>query len=598
MQTRLLTILLCLSFFPSVAQDQRRLLLFDQKINEATNDAKKIIALGELAEYYSVFKLDSKADSILQKAFFIAEISSDKDLVLQILFDNNITNIHAWNSKETFERSNKFIQRGLEFAQELNRQDYIAVGHIRLAGLYRKRYQYDEAVQEATRAFTALENVKADSLRCVLYIELGDIYVAKADAVQAYKFYNNAFEIAYKKKNTPLQSETYHRFFELYRSLGNEDMGKKYLLQSLELNTNHHYTLGLFKDYLDLARITNDKSHIDKAASLANDLNSDRYKLAAKRLLYYWYMVEGKNSAVTFNFLYSNPDLVQFFTNPGPANFHWQVGNIYRYSGAYDSAIHYYRMADTEHLAKYDIAIKLAIYNAMAGTYLQNKDSSNAKEYYIKTFALSRQINQLDSLPALCDKLAALYAKDLDFRIAYYYAGQADSANKILQLNAAKDKVVLLQVDRENKKRGSDLTEATQKKARKNYLQIMAITLMITIIFACMLFIGMFAVSKTTIRMLGYFAFICLFEFIILLLDHPIIVISHGEPLKIWVIKIILIALLVPFQHFLEHGLIRFLQSRKLLEARQRFSLKNWWYRLKNPAPNKDAGIEEDTAVL
>ena len=598
MHSRLLMILFCLFFFSAAAQDQQRLHFFEQKIADAKNDAEKIFAMGELAEYYSVFKLESKADSILQKALFFAEVSSDKDLVLKILFNKNVANLKAWSSKETFERSSNFAQKGLQYAQELNRPDYVALAYIRLAGIYRKRGLFNEAIQQATQAFTALANTNADSLRCVLYNELGDIYIAKGDAVPAYKNYNNAFDIAYKQKNIQQQSEIYHRFSELYRSFGDNETSKKYLLQSLQLNTKNHYSEGLFKDYIGLARISNDRNYIDKASELAKGLNSDRNKLVAKQLMYYWYMVEGKNSTQTFNYLLSNPDLVQFFKNPGLANYYWQTGDIYRYSAKFDSALYYYRLAETELTANYDAGNKLTIYTAMAETYLQNRDSSIAKNYFEKAFVLCRQINKLSPLLSICTQIGMLHAKNSDFKMAYYYAIQADSASKLLQSNAAKDKVVMLQVDRENKKRESDVLEAAQKTERKHNLQVMAITLMLTGIFAFMLFLGMFAVSKTTIRMIGYFAFISLFEFIIVLLDHPIIAISHGEPLKIWGIKICLIAMLVPFQHFLEHRLISFLQSRKLLEARQRFSLKNWWYRLKKTAPVKDAGIEEDTAVL
>ncbi|MEP7165414.1 MAG: hypothetical protein ABI741_12015 [Ferruginibacter sp.] len=598
MTSRLLTILFCLSFLPAAAQDPRRLLLYDQEISGAKNDAEKVFAMGELAEYYSVFKLESKADSILQKALFIAEVSTDKDLVLKILFNNNVTNLNAWSSKQAYERSSNFVQKGLQYAQELNRRDYVALAYIRLAGIYRKRGLYNEAIQQAMQAFTALANTEADSLRCALYNELGDIYIAKGDAVPAYKNYNNAFDIAYKQKNMQLESEIYHRYSELYRSFGDDDMGKKYLLQSLELNTKHHYQEGLFRDYIGLARITNDRDYIDKAISLSEKLKSDRYKLAARKLMYYWYMVEGKNSTQTFNYLSSNPSLVQLFKNPGLANYYWTLGDIYRYSAKYDSALHYYKLAESELTATYDSGLRLTIYTAMAETYLQNGDSSIAKDYFEKAFALCMQIQKLTSLPSICSQLGMLHSKYSDFKRAYFYAIQADSAGKLLQANASKDKVVLLQVDRENKKHESDLLESAQKTERKHNLQVMAITLTITGIFAFMLFLGMFAVSKTTIRMIGYFAFISLFEFIIVLLDHPINTISQGEPLKIWSIKIFLIALLVPFQHFLEHRLISFLQSRKLLEARQRFSLKNWWYRLKRTAPMEDAGIEDDTAVL
>ena len=560
MHSRLLMILFCLFFFSAAAQDQQRLHFFEQKIADAKNDAEKIFAMGELAEYYSVFKLESKADSILQKALFFAEVSSDKDLVLKILFNKNVANLKAWSSKETFERSSNFAQKGLQYAQELNRPDYVALAYIRLAGIYRKRGLFNEAIQQATQAFTALANTNADSLRCVLYNELGDIYIAKGDAVPAYKNYNNAFDIAYKQKNIQQQSEIYHRFSELYRSFGDNETSKKYLLQSLQLNTKNHYSEGLFKDYIGLARISNDRNYIDKASELAKGLNSDRNKLVAKQLMYYWYMVEGKNSTQTFNYLLSNPDLVQFFKNPGLANYYWQTGDIYRYSAKFDSALYYYRLAETELTANYDAGNKLTIYTAMAETYLQNRDSSIAKNYFEKAFVLCRQINKLSPLLSICTQIGMLHAKNSDFKMAYYYAIQADSASKLLQSNAAKDKVVMLQVDRENKKRESDVLEAAQKTERKHNLQVMAITLMLTGIFAFMLFLGMFAVSKTTIRMIGYFAFISLFEFIIVLLDHPIIAISHGEPLKIWGIKICLIAMLVPFQHFLEHRLISFLQ--------------------------------------
>jgi hypothetical protein len=65
-----------------------------------------------------------------------------------------------------------------------------------------------------------------------------------------------------------------------------------------------------------------------------------------------------------------------------------------------------------------------------------------------------------------------------------------------------------------------------------------------------------------------------------------------------------LIALLVPIQHFLEHGMVHFLASQRLLRMRQKLSLKRWIAKLKKPTPPLEVGkidkleIEEDTAVL
>jgi hypothetical protein len=128
-----------------------------------------------------------------------------------------------------------------------------------------------------------------------------------------------------------------------------------------------------------------------------------------------------------------------------------------------------------------------------------------------------------------------------------------------------------------------------------------------------MLVLGMFPISKLTIKVLGYFFFISLFEFIVLVLDNNVLhSITHGEPLTLWLIKIGLIGMLVPLQHFLEHTLIKFLESRKLLRARTNFSIKKWFQKRKltilakvkkdkarkNKAKKDIEEMEEGTAVL
>jgi hypothetical protein len=120
----------------------------------------------------------------------------------------------------------------------------------------------------------------------------------------------------------------------------------------------------------------------------------------------------------------------------------------------------------------------------------------------------------------------------------------------------------------------------------------------LVIIFCSMIIFGMFPVSKYSIKILSYFAFICLFEFIILLIESFLHRITEGEPLKIWGIKIFIIALLVPLQHFLEHSLTRFLMSRKLIEARKKLSVKKLWVNMKKKASSPEALDDDDTAVL
>jgi Ni,Fe-hydrogenase I small subunit len=56
--------LLAQSSYCQFAETEKK---FIDKIEQATNDSNKIVALGELADYYYVYKLDKKADSVQQK---------------------------------------------------------------------------------------------------------------------------------------------------------------------------------------------------------------------------------------------------------------------------------------------------------------------------------------------------------------------------------------------------------------------------------------------------------------------------------------------------------------------------------------------------
>jgi len=81
-------------------------------------------------------------------------------------------------------------------------------------------------------------------------------------------------------------------------------------------------------------------------------------------------------------------------------------------------------------------------------------------------------------------------------------------------------------------------------------------------------------VPSWLIRVLGFFSFILFFEFIIMIADHKIYHITNNEPWKILLIKIGLIAFLLPFHHWIEKKVTQYLINNKILKM-PRFSLKN-----------------------
>jgi hypothetical protein len=82
-----------------------------------------------------------------------------------------------------------------------------------------------------------------------------------------------------------------------------------------------------------------------------------------------------------------------------------------------------------------------------------------------------------------------------------------------------------------------------------------------------MVMMGMFKVSATTIKMIGFFTFLMFFEFIFLIFKKNIYAVTNGEPWKDLLFMILLAAILLPLHHWLEHRVIHYLTSHNRLTA-------------------------------
>jgi hypothetical protein len=139
--------------------------------------------------------------------------------------------------------------------------------------------------------------------------------------------------------------------------------------------------------------------------------------------------------------------------------------------------------------------------------------------------------------------------------------------------------------------------EIAKEEIRRKYnLQYMLITIIVATVFVLMIMIGAFKVSTFTIRLMGFFSLIFLFEFIILILDKWIHGITHGEPWKSWLIKIGIISILLPVHHYVEHKLIHYLLSRHLITVRSRISMSRFFKKKKPLSPPQEV-IEKEVSV-
>lgn len=592
-------LLITLYNFSSYGQADQQIDSLRKLYNSAVSDTGKISALNKLARYYYSYKMNKQGDSILHEELILAELSNNSSLVLKTYFDNLPTDITSWSSTtEDFNRNIQFIQSAIDYSKSINAIDYMAIGYCRMANILRQKGENDKALNNAQLALTNMENIQSDSVKALIYIELGDTYKSRNQHVLASTSYSNAFDIALRSRNNVLESTIYHRLAALYYELGDVEEAKRNIIKSVTLNKQFRNGEGLLSDYSDLARYTSNPFYINLLLSLADSLHLEKYKLRAKNLMLAYYMVEVKDSRKTLEYFFSQPDLVQSFKLKGLGSYYWELGEIYRYASEPDSALHYFNLSKNELLNNFEPAIARDFYLETAICYALKNDRANAIKQYQSALNLSRDLKDINTITTITDSLSVLYQQEGDYKNAFIYSKEATDLKNSLQKSSRDKEIALLEVGRETKKHEMQLEAEHEAHIRSRNIQYMAITIVISAVFVLLLFIGMFPISKLTIKLLGYFFFISLFEFIILIIDTFLLAGVHLEPLKLWLIKIVLIALLVPLQHQLESRLIGFLASRKLLEVRNKFSIKKWWARWVKPKPVHNVILDEDTAVL
>jgi len=564
------------------------------QLAQAQNDEDKVSALGNLAELYAIYKDNKRVDSILNKQMLLAELSQKEDLILKTVSGNAINLIGTWSSKETFNHTIAFLRKGLDYAKQQNNTKLETIIYLKLASLYRKRNLFDQAMEQLALGFSLVDK-KQDSLKAVLYAELGDTFLGKGDAVSAYKNFNSAYDISYSIDNIPLQSAAWHRFSDLYKSLGDTTLAKNALVESLRLNEKHRHAPGLLQDYIDLFRLTDEISFLNRALFLADSLQLHSQQLYCKRLMLSYFIVVERNTEKALAYLEKNTDLQQTFRNEGLPNYN--VGAIYHYSGRYADAITNYLRDEAAVLKTFDPSVHLSFFNEVADCYNKLNNTDKAIEYYEKAYAISQPAKLTAINASISANLSQLYAAKGDYKKAYQFSQSHQSYFGDLKALAKQREVTLLGLEREKRRHEIDLQSAADQDLRRRNLQYTGISLATAFLFIVLLVLGMFPTSKVTVRMLNFFAFICFFEFIILLIDNWLHHATHGEPLKIWLAKIFIIAILLPLHHSLEHIAIKFLSSHKLEKLRQRISVRRLFHPSKKSMEKLGTKLEESTLV-
>lgn len=566
--------------------------------DQSRSDSEKIIALGNLANHYYIFKLNAKGDSVLHEQLLIAEVSNNSDLVLQALFNDAILNLSQTADSTSFVRTLSFIDKGINFARTAGRYDFQALGFVRMSAILRRMGEVDKALLNCVSAMSLLQNVVSDSIKALVYVELGNTYLQRGEAVLACTHYNNAYDLAVKMNSVPLQSVVHHAISEMFKSLNDPDQARAELNKSLRINRLAGDRKGMMTDFFDLARLTGEKYFIQRSIDLADSIDDMKGLLDAKRLmLVYFYVVE-KDTSRALNYLNAESDHRQSYLNEGMNRYYLLLANLYFFSDHMKRALVFYRLAGDEHDETLNLSVSKYIFQQIGACEMQLKNYHEAIRYYREALALSIQMKDAGAIVLITGKLSELYETTGNFKSAFYSSRQSVEYSDSLRELAKQNDIARLGVERENKKHMQEQLIRRQKEINTRNIQFMGITIVIVVLFFLMLTIGSYPVSPLTVRLMGFFFFISLFEFITLLIDHFIVGrYIHNQPWKLWLVKIAVIASLVPLQQFLEHRVRRLLISKKLMEARTGFSIRKWWAQLNRKAASPTP-FDEDRVVM
>lgn len=562
----------------------------EKQILQARSDSEKVLLMGELTRYYYATKDFPTADSLFEREIMLAEATLKDQLVLKAYFDNNAFLVSSAKTKDRTKVITGFVKRALEYAKANGRTDFMALGYAHLSAINIAEGDMNEAFKNADQGLTTSLNSDNDSVQVATSIQVGKVHQERSDVVMAFKVFTNAQNIALKSGNELLLPGVYHAMANLYKKLGKEEDAKKYINRSLLINKAHNNIPGQVNDNIFLAKVSNytaGKIFLQEALKLAESLNSVPLKIEAETILFS-HMVLKEQPSVLFAFLKDHPELTDMYLNTGPSYLDWKRGIIFLYANQPDSALTYFKRAEPAFNSGYDLTSRKGFFTEYALCNQLLNNIPDAIKYYEKSYELSRSSLDLRGSKSNTGELKKLYEKQGDYEHAYQYGLLYDQyRDSVDQLGKERD-LALLEIENVKSQQLREEEVARQKLQRMYNLQYMMITVAVIIVFILLIVVGMFKVSAFTIRAMGFLSMIFLFEFIILILDNWIHHITHGEPLKVLLIKIGIISIILPVHHYLEHRLIHYLLSRHLITVRGRLAEYSFFRKKKIKPPPAD----------
>jgi tetratricopeptide (TPR) repeat protein len=566
---------ICLSQAPS--QPQPAVIdSFKKELSKDISPRKRFELLGVLCRTLMTINIP-ESDKYGQQLIEVAELSRDRKWMTQALLINGERYANLSGRKDNIDKAISYYEQGLELARQNKLDEEMIRAYLSLSEVSRYIPDPDRALGYCNQAYSYASVLKSDSLTAKVHFEYGMVFQAKSQKLLALRNYMAGLRIAEELKNPTLLRIGYNRLSIFYAGIEDYDKAIDYLTKSFQKLDEIKTGQTPYNRVQDLVRIgdlyAQKKNHemamhfYERSLQAADSIRYEPIKALGYRSIVTNYLAADQPRKA-LDYFNAHPQLKYFLESMNFGHFVDQsYGFIYIQLEKYDSALYYYQKIAPFFERGVSTGNMLSYYSQLGMLHRKMGAIDKSIGYYNKAKAIADEIGQLEQMKAVAVQLDSLYQAKGDFKQAFHYASLHHRYQDSLATLGKEKDIMQVEVADEQQRQERIQRELLEKKQKRDNIQYLLITIGIAGLFVVMVMMGMFKVSATTIKMVGFFTFLMFFEFIFLIFKKNIYGITHGEPWRDLLFMILLAAILLPLHHWLEHRVIHYLTSHNRLTS-------------------------------
>ena len=506
---------------------------------------------------------DSLKNLLIQES----EDSRNRNFICLTYSQISKTYLNYLNRPDFYEQGKPYADKCLQVANESGLEAYKVSAYLLFARYYLNITENQKALDYNNQAISLSSAIGSDSLLCQSYSSISVTWNALANKLSEFQALLNARNFAEKSKIHSLILQSLDELGNFYESVNDYEKAKDYYTICENEAREWNESAYVFTSLRALGRThihqKNEKLGIfyyDKASRYGDSLGIESLKLQIYLdLLNYYFNTSDPIKGIAY--MDQHPSLMEFIRKFGVE---YQVNKLYAVvessKNKYDSALYFLNLAlpyeysqKGNYSEKYNFADQIAsVYRGMhkypeeyKTLLLANKFADSSQNiYYLRDVMLN-----LDSVSYLLG----------NYKLSQEYLTQYNLYRDSIESLSKQKDLLSIEIQNANKRAEQQKKDEEERRRTRNNIEYLGITAVIATVFIILVVLGVFKISPAVIRALGFFAFIFLFEFIVLLLDDQIQEITHGEPWKVLAVKILIISLLLPLHHWLEKKMTHYL---------------------------------------